>query len=410
MSTKKEYIYRGFKYRIYPNEEQEKQLNQFIGNTRFLWNKLVDLNRTCYYQRGHIVDKYRMSRFVKSVYKENYPFLKNSPSGSLIYVTANLKEAYDHFFRRLREGSDFKEAGLPKFKSKSSRGSYTDQYKNGYQLGGNYPKDKIKLAKIKDPVKIVKHRDFKGEPKEITISKNNGKWYCSIMCKIEKYDNTIPIKKISSDKIVGIDLGLSTYAYLSNGEKINRINFTKKYQDKIAKEQKKLAKKKKFSQNWKKQNRKVNRLEKKKADSRNNYIHNLTNELTDKYDVIFLENLAVKDMTKSAKGTKEKHGTNVKQKAKLNDNINDASWYSFKEKLKYKADEKGKYVVTINRYFPSSKTCSNCGHKKTKLELDDRVFNCDECGFEMDRDLNASINIRKEGMKKLSDKKLDIDE
>ena len=237
----------------------------------------------------------------------------------------------------------------------------------------------VQIPKI-GKVRWAKHRNLQGKPKSITITQDGDNWYCSVLCEIEIHE-----KKKEKDNMVGIDVGLKDFAVLSDGEVIKRQRFTKDNEKRLSKEQRRLSRKEKGSQNKTKQRRIVQKVHKKIRNSRKDFLHKTTHDMITKYDGFCLEDLNVKGMMKNHKLAKS---------------IGDVSWSEFMRQLGYKSLWNFKHFIQISRWFPSTKTCSSCGEKQS-MELKDRIYECELCGFVMNRDLNAALNILKEGLNTL---------
>ena len=309
-------------------------------------------------------------------YKKDFPWLKEVDSLALANVQLNLNKAYKSFFES--------RVSFPRFKSKKTVQSYKTNNQNGTiaLLDG-----KVKLPKI-GWVKVKAHRQIKGVIKSATISKTaTGKYFISILCEEE----IMPLPKTDSN--LGIDLGLENFAILSTGEKIGNPKFLTSLSKKLAKEQKilsrrgLLAKKKGVklseSSNYQKQKLKVARLHEKISNQRKDFLHKLSANLIKNHDVICVEDLASRNLMKNHHLARA---------------IGDVSWYEFIRQLRYKADWYGKKIVTISRWFPSSQLCSACGVNSGKKALSIREWTCESCGIHHDRDINASLNILKEGL------------
>ena len=290
----------------------------------------------------------------------------------------NLSRGFNNFYRTMN---------YPKFKAKKSSIQSFNMYAGcRVKIDGNY----IILAKprcsdyTKDDLKIrFKRHKIKYEFDKVTgftISKENNKYYISFTfhCDIESKETS---------GAIGIDLGIKDFCICSDGTTYENKRFLEKSLRKFRIYQRKLSKKQKGSNNREKQRSKVSRLHKKVRNQRNDYQHKVSREIADKFKVFCLETLKVKNMVKN------------KRLAKA---ISDVSWSSFIEKLSYKVAENQGCLIKIDTYYPSSKTCSNCGCVKDKLLLSERTYNCNECGFTIDRDLNASINILNVGLKKVA--------
>lgn len=358
-------IQRGYKYKILPTKEQEDSLLQCGGNTRFLWNYVLKINQDYYKETGKFKFYHELAVSLPKL-KEEYPFLKESFSQSLQMVLRQFDKALKDSFK--------KEKGFPSFKKKMLLSdSFTCPQK--WRLGRGF----VFIPKIGE-VKWIKHRAMKGKPKSITISQDGGKWYCSVLC-----EYTVPDKAKECDNVVGCDVGLKEFATLSDETVISNPRHTKKYENKLAKEQRKLSKKQKGSKNRFKQRLKVRKIQNKVRDTRKDFLHKTSNLIAKNYDGIFVEDLNIKGMMKNHCLAKS---------------IGDVSWSEFNRQLEYKCKWSFKYYLKIGRFEPTSKTCSNCGCVQEML-LSKRIFNCPDCGISIDRDLNASINIRNIGLNTL---------
>jgi len=355
-------IHRGYKYRILPTKEQEKLLLQCGGNTRFLWNYVLKINQDYYKETGKFKFYYELSVSLPKL-KEEYPFLKKSFSQSLQMVLRQFDKALKDSFK--------KEKGFPSFKRKMLLND-SFAYPQSWRLGKGF----VFIPKIGE-VKWIKHRVMKGKPKLITISQDGDKWYCSVLC-----EYTVPDKAKECDNVVGCDVGLKEFATLSDGTIISNPKCIKKYENKLAKEQRKLSKKQKGSKNRFKQRLKVRKIQNKIRDTRKDFLHKTSNSIAKNYDGIFVEDLNIKGMMKNHCLAKS---------------IADVSWSEFNRQLEYKCKWGFKHYLKIGRFEPTSKTCSNCGCVQ-EMPLSKRIFDCPNCGISIDRDLNASLNIRNIGL------------
>jgi putative transposase len=382
-------INKAYKFRMYPTKKQIQFLEGTFNACRYVYNISLD----CEQQLYQLGCKSNLSAFGLSYHLTNYkissPWLKNYDALALEFEMHNLAAAFEKFF---------KNGGYPKFKSKKEPRQSFRTRTNGNNI--KLFENSIKIPKLITPIEIVKHRDIEGKIKQLTIYKKNDKFYVSIMTETEK---EIPI--ITSNNEVGVDLGLNHFAILDNGEKIENPKFLKGELEYLAKLQKKVSLVKNGSNNHKKLKRKISELHETIKNKRELFLHETSKKLVSKYDTFYFEDLYVKGMTASAKGTSEKHGKNVKQKSGLNRSILDVSFGNFLNMMEYKTKFDGKTLIKVNRFFPSSKNCSNCGEKNTGLVLKDRFWSCSSCGFQHDRDVNAAKNIKKEGRKILISKK-----
>ena len=314
-------------------------------------------------------------------YKEEFPFLKEVDSLALANAQLHLDKAYKNFFRD-------KSVGFPRFKSKKNPvQSYTTNNQNGTValIDNKF----IKVPKLKSLIRIKLHRQPKGMIKSATISRHaSGKYYISLLYKEEI--NELP----KTNSAIGIDLGITDFAILSDGQKIDNNRLTSKMEKKLKREQRKLSKRALLAKNkgiplseaknYQKQKRKVARLHEKVMNQRTDFLNKLSTEIIKNHDIICIEDLNVKGMLRNHK---------------LARSISDVSWSSFVAKLQYKADWYGREIIKVDQWFPSSQIGSECGHKDGKKSLDIREWTCPICHTHHDRDINASINILTEGLR-----------
>lgn len=307
---------------------------------------------------------------------EESSFLGEAPAQSLQQTLKNLDKA-------LREAFDKKNPKrFPRFKKKGLGDSF--RYPQGFKI--DEKNSRVFLPKI-GWVCYRNSRKIDGLPKNITVSENGGAWFVSIQTEIE-----VKSPKHPSFSIVGLDVGVAKFATLSTGEIFEPVNSFKTHQKKLAKQQRRLAKKEKFSNNWKKQKRKIQKLHSKIVNIRRDYLHKTTSTLCKNHACIVLEDLNIVGMSKSAKGTAENHGKNVKAKSGLNKSIFDQGWFEFRRQLEYKQAWNGGEVITINPKN-TSRTCAACGHTAKENRQTQSGFVCVECGHESNADLNAAQNI-----------------
>lgn len=357
---------KAYKYRIYPNLEQQEYLAKTFGCTRFIYNKMLADKIEHYKETG------KMLKNTPAQYKKEFEWLKEVDSLALANTQQNLEKAYKNFFKD-------KSIGFPKFKSKkTNRFSYTTNNQNGTIFISEDNKY-IKIPKLKTMIKIKLHREFTGKIKSATLSQNpSGKYFISILVDTEN------IQLPKNDNKIGIDMGLDIFCALSNGIKIQNPRFIKQYENKLIKEQRKLSNKVNGSNNWNKQRVKVAKLHENISNCRKDFLHKMSNIITNENQVIIMETLSSKE---------------VQQNKQLSKSVSDVSWYEFSRQLEYKSNCKGRTFVKINKWFPSSQICNYCGYNDGKHTLDIREWTCPQCSTKHDRDINASINILNEGLR-----------
>ena len=380
---------RSAKFVLKPNSKQKEILESFFGLSRAIYNiSLHNIKNSKFgnYEiqngknKGNIVPKipseFDLDKSLPKL-KEDYNYLSLFPNVYAQAAIKNLSRGFDSFYKTFN---------YPKFKAKKSNIQSFNMYAGcRVKIDGDY----ITLIKprgssyTKDDLKIrFKRHKIKYNFDKVTgftISRENNKYYISFTFYTD-------IEGKETNGSVGIDLGIKNFAICSDGVVYENKRFLEKSLRKLKINQRKLDKKKKGSNNREKAKLKVSKIYKKVKNQRNDYQHKVSREIVNKYNIICLETLKVKNMVKNRRLAKA---------------IQDASWNSFISKLEYKVAENQGYLVKIDKFYPSSKTCSNCGCVKDKLSLSERTYKCDECGFEIDRDLNASINILNVGLKQI---------
>lgn len=356
---------KGYKYRIYPNLEQVAIINMNISCCRYIWNGFLALKEFRYKEFREKINYAKMCSILTQIKKTDI-FLTEADSTALQQTLKQLDNTFKIFFK-----------GHCKFPRFKSRKNPKDSYKT---TNAKIKEEKIYIPKV-GLVEYSNSRDIKGRILSAVISKSaTNKYYVSFTVD----ENSEHLPKI--EKEVGVDLGLKTFAYTSDNEQYFSPKPMWKYSARLKKLQRKLSKKpNKKSKNYEKLRLQIAKLHERIANIRNDFLHKLSTKLIRENQSIFLEDLNVKGMTKNRKLAKA---------------ILDCGFGCFVQMLKTKALMYGRTVLQIDRWFPSSKTCSCCGNYKVDLKLSDRVYKCD-CGLEIDRDYNASINILREGIKSI---------
>ena len=360
---------KAYKYRIFPNEEQQSLVSSIFGQVRFVYNLGLETKIAAYAGNKKNIDCFDLIKQIKELKDNECAWLKESPSQALQASLRNLDNAYTNFFRG---------KGFPKFKNKHGKQSFS------LPQGVSLSKDnkQIFIPKLKW-VGIDLHRKLKGEIKTVTVSKTvTNKYFVSILVDTKQ---ELPIKKqISESTSVGLDLGIKDFVITSDGKKFENKDFFKSAQRQLRVAQRSLSRKTKGSSHYKEQKMVVALLHEKIRNQRQDYLHKISKYLVDNYDTIYLEDLAVSNMVKS----------HCLARA-----ISDMGWGEFRSMLEYKAEWQGKNISVIGRFDPSSKTCSCCGKINKELKLSDREWICPHCGAKHDRDVNAAKNIKTFGLR-----------
>lgn len=364
-------VTKGYKFRIYPNNEQVILMNKTFGCCRFIYNYFLNYKQTLWREHKKIVSKFDLVKMLPNIKNsEEFNWLREVDSKALQASIENLDSAYQNFFKLKK--------GYPKFKSKKNRQSYTTKNVNNcIKINNNY----IQIPKI-GWIKFDNHLEIQGKIKKITISKSkSNKYYVSICCdnvKVKELDKT--------GSLIGIDLGIKSFLIDSNGNKIINFNFYRNTEKKLKKLQRQLSRKPKDSKNWEKTRIKLAELSERTTNQRKDFQHKLSTQIVKDNDIICIENLNIKGMQKNHRLAKA---------------IQDVNWSNFINYLQYKCDWYGKKLIKIDRFYPSSKSCNVCGYTKQGLGLKDRFWTCPICNTIHDRDINAAKNILNEGLRLL---------
>lgn len=371
---------KAYKYRIYPNKQQEEQIQKTFGCKRFVYNQCLAYRQKQYKENNISMNKTSCNNYCNQVLKKEYEWLTEVDKYALTNAIYDMDSAYQKFFKE--------HTGYPNFKSKKNHyKSYTTNnghYERKSQLiDVSFENDKIKLPKLKW-VKAKIHREFEGKIKSATISQvPSGKYYVSVLVETEH----IPME--STGSMVGIDLGIKDLLITSDGEKFDNIHTIKNYEDKLAKEQRKLAHKVKGSKNWNKQRIKVAKIHEKIHNTRIDNLHKISHKLISENQVIVSEDLAVNNMVKNHNLAKA---------------IYDCGWYELTRQINYKSEWNNRQYIKIGRFTKSSQPCNVCGYINTETkDLSVRQWTCPQCGTVHDRDINAAINILNEGLRLLNE-------
>ena len=376
---------KAIKIRLYPNKEQEQNINKALGSYRFVYNHMLALKQEAYNKDKTNLGLCELSKYFHGTLlkDEQYSWLKEQNTKVAHQAIRQMLIAYDNFFKQHK--------GFPKFKSKKDRQSALFPI-DAISRRNTFETRHISLTK---PLKNIKFRcsdlyfnrlqKYNKNIRSATLSKSkSGNYFLSILVEIvddelKKFEHT--------NKQVGIDLGVKNFVITSDGDVFENKHFLKKEEKKLNRLQRQLSKKKVGSNNREKQRVKIAKLFERMVNKKEAYIHYVVNKLLQSYDIIFMEDLNVQGMLRNHSLAKA---------------ISEVGFYQFKEILINKALDNDKEVSLVDRFYPSSKTCSVCGYKKQDLTLNDREWTCPNCGTKHDRDINAAMNILLEGRRTLT--------
>jgi putative transposase len=353
------------KIRIYPTEEQADYLDRACGSRRHCFNQLLAHFKQdgVNWSKNAAVDVYKALR-------EEFDWYSEVSQRVTRNAIDDLDSAFKHFFRRVKAGQT---PGFPRFKKRGTNDSFALREAIKFDVDGHW----LRIEKLKTWIKLSQKVRFNGEHRQVTISRTaDGKYFASVLVETDDYQKT------AGGGLVGVDLGIKELAVLSDGTKIPANQKLRKGLRKLNKHQRRLSRKTKGSNRRARAKLKVARIHRRIANQRKAVLHELTDYLTKTYHTICIEDLNVKGMVKNHSLARA---------------VSDAGFGMFRQFLGYKAKLRGNIVVVIDRWFPSSKTCSGCGTVKNELSLSDREFICEHCGLVMDRDHNAAVNILNHG-------------
>jgi putative transposase len=382
-------IRKAYKFKLKTNSDLAHQLWLLAGHSRFVWNYFWRINQDRLSKSQKIMRYSEMDYWSKLLKQsDEYGFLSEAPAHIIQQKLKDLDRAYMDAF-------DKKQANkrLPNKRKKQLHNSFRFPSMMQCVIDNR----RVKFPKL-GWISFHKSQEIEGEPKNITISHKSGHWYMSIQVEVD-----IAQKNISHETAVGIDVGITKFATCAtvNSDCIYEPkNSFRSIESKLGKAQRKLKHKKKFSRNWIKQTRRIQKLHSKAANIRNDYLHKVSTEICKNHAMIFIEDLKISNMSKSAKGTQEEPGRNIKAKSGLNKSILDQGWYKFRNQLEYKSNWQGGIVVAVEPRY-TSQTCSDCGNKAKESRVTQSSFVCVSCGFEANADVNAARNILAAGLSRV---------
>ena len=362
-----------YKFQLKTNLSQARQMRSFAGACRFVFNQALALQKAKY-EAGNKKLSYADLCAELLTLKSSNPWLGESPSQTLQQSLKDLERSYKNFFA--------KRADFPRFKKKGLSSSF--RFPQGCKL--DQANNRIFLPKL-GWIHYRNSREVLGEVKNVTVSHSCGHWYISIQTEREVSDAKHP-----STSAIGVDMGIAQFATLSNGHVFAAVNSFKQKQKQLARYQRAFSRKVKFSQNWKKQKSKIGKLHQTIANIRKDYLHKTTTIISQNHAMIVIEDLQVKNMSKSASGNLNKPGRHVKAKSGLNRSILDQGWFEFRRQIEYKQVWRGGDVLAVPPQYTSQR-CSCCGTVSKENRQSQAKFACIACGYQANADVNAAMNI-----------------
>ncbi|MBO0612510.1 RNA-guided endonuclease InsQ/TnpB family protein [Thiothrix fructosivorans] len=381
-----------FKYELKPDGGQQRNLRRYAGSCRFVYNKALALQQANHEAGEKFIGYVAMAKHLTAWRNgEETPWLKNAPVHPLQHALKDLEKAYKNFFA--------KRADFPRFKRKGSGDSF--RYPDPKQIKLDQGNNRIFLPKL-GWIRYRNSREALGELRNVTVSGKSGKWYISIQTQRE-VEQSVSTTATGAEcsRSIGIDLGIARFATFSDGSYIAPLNSFKIQQAKLAKYQRRMTHKQKFSNNWKKAKAKVQKTHTQIANARSDFLHKATTTISQNHAVVFVEDLQVRNMSKSAAGTAENPGTNVAAKSGLNKAILDQGWGEFRRQLDYKTAWNGGMLFVVPPHH-TSQTCPCCGHVSAANRQTQARFACVECGYENHADVVGAINVKERGHRLLA--------
>ncbi len=362
-----------------PDGEQERDMRRFSGARRFVFNKALDIQKTNYAAGGKFIGYVDMANRLPE-WKNEFQWLRESPSHTLQQSLKDAERAFKNFFD--------KRAALPRFKKKGVGESF--RFPDSKQFDVDQGNSRIKLPKL-GWMRYRNSRDILGRAKNITISQSGGRWFASIQTERE-VEQPIP----AATSAVGIDMGIIRLATLSDGSFIEPLDSFKKHEVRLRKAQCKMSRKKKFSKNWHKAKKRVQKIHTRISNARKDFLHKASTAISKNHAMVAIEDLQVGNMSRSSRGTVEAPGKNVAAKSGLNKAILDQGWFEFRRQLEYKLNGNGGMLVAVPAHY-TSQTCPACGHVAKENRKTQAKFECVDCGHQDNADVVGALNVLARG-------------
>jgi putative transposase len=375
-----------YRYELMPNGDQLRAMRRISGSCRFVYNKALALQKENHEAGNKFIGYVTMAAKLPGWKREaETAWLKETPSQALQHALKDLEKAFKGFFA--------KRTGFPRFKKKGSGDSF--RYPEPKQIQLDQNNNRILLPKL-GWLRYRNSRQALGQLRNVTVSQSGGKWFIAIQTQRE-LEQQLPTSKTA----IGIDVGIARFATLSDGNYAAPLNSFKTHQQRLARYQRSMSRKQKFSKNWKKAKGKVQKIHTAIADARKDFLHKTSTTISQNHALVCIEDLQVKNMSRSAKGNRERHGKRVKQKSGLNRSILDQGWGEFRRQLEYKVQWNGGLLLAVPPQH-TSQTCPACGHVSKDNRQTQAKFLCIDCGYENHADVVGAINILERGYRLLA--------
>ncbi len=375
-----------FKFELIPNGEQQRVMRSFAGSCRFVYNKALALQKENYEAGNKFIGYVAMAANLPAWKRDsNLEWLKKAPSQSLQHALKALEKAFQNFFAKR---SDF-----PRFKRKGSGDSF--RYPDAKQLKLDEVNNRIFFPKL-GWIRYRNSQGILGEVRNATISQSGGKWFVAIQTQRDVIER-LP----ATSSAIGIDVGIARFATMSDETYVVPLNSFKKHQQRLARYQRRMSRKIKFSSNWKKTKAKIQKIHTDIANARKDFLHKTTTTISKNHALVCIEDLQIRNMSRSSKGNSERPGKKVRQKAGLNRAILDQGWGEFRRQLEYKMVWNGGILLTVPPQN-TSRTCPCCDRVSKENRLSQDKFLCIDCGYENNADVVGAINILERGHRLLA--------
>jgi putative transposase len=375
-----------YKYELMPDGEQQRDMRRFAGSCRFVYNKALAMQKENHEAGNKFIGYVSMAKHLTGWRNDaETPWLKDAPCHPLQHALKDLEKAYKNFFA--------KRAEFPSFKRKGSGDAF--RYPDPKQIKLEQGNNRIFLPKL-GWLRYRNSRDVLGEVRNVTVSQSGDKWFASIQTQRE-VEQPLP----AATTAIGIDVGIARFATMSDGSFVAPLNSFKKHQQRLARYQRRMSRKTKFSSHWEKAKAKVQRIHTGIANARKDFLHKTTTTISQNHALVCIEDLQVRNMSKSSKGNSEQHGKKVAQKSGLNRSILDQGWGEFRRQLDYKVLWSGGMLLAVPPHN-TSRTCPCCGHVSKDNRRTQAKFLCVDCGYENHADVVGAINVLERGYRLLA--------